>query len=76
MKLRMSSSFWVVAAATAATIATASASGLTFPGEADEVKSLPGWTGALPSKHYSGCVRFERDLNVLTASGGDVPLDR
>ena len=21
---------------------------------ADEVKSLPGWDGALPSKHYSG----------------------
>ena len=46
---------WLVAAAAAA-IATASASELTFPGEADEVTSLPGWTGALPSKHYSGCV--------------------
>eukprot|EP01045_Picozoa_sp_COSAG04_P027027 COSAG04_NODE_3877_length_2455_cov_1.409593_1_plen_61_part_10 len=22
---------------------------------ADEVKALPGWDGALPSKHYSGC---------------------
>ena len=22
--------------------------------DADEVKSLPGWDGALPSKHYSG----------------------
>lgn len=24
---------------------------------ADEVKSLPGWDGALPSKHFSGYVR-------------------
>lgn len=25
--------------------------------EDDEIKSLPGWSGALPTKHYSGLVQ-------------------
>jgi hypothetical protein len=24
---------------------------------ADEITSLPGWDGPLPTKHYSGCAR-------------------
>ena len=28
---------------------------------ADEVQSLPGWNGALPSRHYSGYVDVSAD---------------
>ena len=40
------------------------------PASADEVKSLPGWDGPLPSKHYSGYL----DVGLKTGAKKDIHI--
>lgn len=40
------------------------------PASADEVKSLPGWQGPLPSRHYSGYL----DVGLQTGAKKDIHI--